>query len=583
MPVLCLAKSTHPHLYADKSTFRKLARSRDKVVTELREIVLSQAGQAAAETETLKRIASPTLWDVRMAQGRLLNLSAAYNLSGDNRYLEAARRQISVIFEWEDWGTSHFLDIGESAFAVGVAYDWLYPALSKSERQTIEQNLVKQAFDPSFLVSEGGDSWLKGNFNWNQVCHGGLAVAALAIYDSNPEVCRRIVERAAECVPYAAATYAPDGAYPEGPSYWEYGTTFQVLMMEAMRSALGHCYGLEKSEGFLESADFKLQVCVNTGLEYAYSDYHRSVINEPVMMWYARELGRKDIESVELEKIRKVAKAGVTPSRHTVFDLLWYSALPEQAAPAEKSLSSWFARGEMPLAIMRTDKEHNDAYAAFKGGTADNSHGHMDSGSFIYESQGVRWALDLGTESYDRMSLAGLDLWNYQPQSTRWTTFRPSSESHNILRVNGAPLVSTAKASDMSFTEGEQLCSATLDITPLYSTVPVLSAFRTVSLDKGGNFTVQDEISASGNIVAIFQWVTDADVIRDAGALLLAKDGRRIRLSAPDYDSVFVEDVSAVPGIQNSPNPGVKRILFVKKLNAGTVKKVMTVTATICP
>lgn len=69
MPVLCLAKSTHPHLYADKSTFRKLARSRDKVVTELREIVLSQAGQAAAETETLKRIASPTLWDVRMAQG----------------------------------------------------------------------------------------------------------------------------------------------------------------------------------------------------------------------------------------------------------------------------------------------------------------------------------------------------------------------------------------------------------------------------------------------------------------------------------------------------------------------------------
>lgn len=88
------------------------------------------------------------------------------------------------------------------------------------------------------------------------------------------------------------------------------------------------------------------------------------------------------------------------------------------------------------------------------------------------------------------------------------STFRPSSESHNILRVNGAPLVSTAKASDMSFTEGEQLCSATLDITPLYSTVP---------------------------------------------------------------------------GIQNSPNPGVKRILFVKKLNAGTVKKVMTVTAAICP
>lgn len=566
--------SKHPYVYADKAKFRSLAKSKDATVAELRAIVLAEADKSVAAVAALpERPAlvpkSPSnLGVMRAAQGRLLYLSAAYNLTSDKKYSDAARVQLARLCALEDWGTSHFLDIGECALGVGVAYDWLYSVLSDDEKRAIERAIVEKAFAPSYLVEDGPSSWMKGNFNWNQVCHGGLAVAALAIYRTCPDQCRPIIERAAECVPYATASYAPDGAFPEGPSYWEYGTSFQVLLIDAMMTSLGQCYGLDEYEGFLKTPNYRIQVCGNTGLEYSYSDYHKSFYNEPVMMWFAKRLGRSDLVADELGKIRKVAAAGTPFSRQTVFDLLWWTGLEPSEQEAPTSLSAWFARGRMPLAVMRTDAQHNDAYAAFKGGTADNSHGHMDSGSFIYESQGVRWALDLGTENYDRMRSAGLDLWNYQPQSTRWTTFRPSSESHNVLRINGRPLVSTALASDMTFSESPELCSATLDMTPLYSSSNASSVRRTVSLAAYGDLCVTDEAAVRGGSVLIFQWLTDADAELCEGGVRLTKDGKTILLSAPDANSIHIEDVSHVPGIQNSPNPGVKRILFVKKVNS---------------
>jgi hypothetical protein len=45
-----------------------------------------------------------------------------------------------------------------------------------------------------------------------------------------------------------------------------------------------------------------------------------------------------------------------------------------------------------------------------KEGTPNGSHAHMDAGSFVYETNGIRWAIDLGTEEYFKMRAAKLDL-----------------------------------------------------------------------------------------------------------------------------------------------------------------------------
>lgn len=99
----------------------------------------------------------------------------------------------------------------------------------------------------------------------------------------------------------------------------------------------------------------------------------------------------------------------------------------------------WVAGGPGPVAVMRSAwGDPRALFVAVKGGTPNTSHGHMDIGGFVFEADGVRWAVDLAAESYPKMRAAGLDLWNYRQDSSRWATFRIGPEGHNILRFNGA-------------------------------------------------------------------------------------------------------------------------------------------------
>lgn len=558
----------HPYLYADDKKFETLKKSEEPTVVILRNLVFANADKALEKKVLPVPENGSNMGYMRSVQGRLIYLSAAYKMSGEYEYLEAVRRQLKELNAIEDWGTYHFLDIGEAALGVGIAYDWLYDEWTKDEKKAIEESVLKKCFATSKKVHAGKDSWMKGDFNWNQVCHGGLSVAALAIYNTYPEEAKFIIERAAECVPYAAKVYEPDGAYPEGASYWEYGTTFQVLLIEAMRSAFGHCYGLNEYEGFMESADFRIQLNGNIGLEYGYSDYHKGYYNEPVMMWYAKELGRSDLQQNELEKIECLLDNPTKMSRLSFFDLLWWNPIKTDSSKVKGNLQCWQANGKMPIAFMRTDCYHNHAYVGFKGGTPYHSHGHQDSGSFIYESQGVRWALDLGTENYDKMRKAQLDLWNYEQNSSRWTAFRTSAEAHNLARIDSDPLITLGVASDMEFVEKMDCGVATLDITLLYDRDKVESVKRTVRLNQSGDMVVSDAVKAKKSLTLTSQWITDADVTAMDKGVRLTKNGKQLLITSDGIHKVTVDDVSLVSGIQNSRNPGVKRVRFIKRMKA---------------
>ena len=93
--------------------------------------------------------------------------------------------------------------------------------------------------------------------------------------------------------PRAMRSYAPDGVYPEGFGYWAYGTWYEVLMIESLRSALGGSAGLERAEGFLASADFMNFMVAPSGVCYNYSDSPAVDVVNPLLYWFAAETGKK--------------------------------------------------------------------------------------------------------------------------------------------------------------------------------------------------------------------------------------------------------------------------------------------------
>jgi hypothetical protein len=58
-------------------------------------------------------------------------------------------------------------------------------------------------------------------------------------------------------MPNALAEYGPDGVYPEGATYWGYGTSFSVITSSMLQSAFGKDFGIANYPAFIKSAEFR--------------------------------------------------------------------------------------------------------------------------------------------------------------------------------------------------------------------------------------------------------------------------------------------------------------------------------------
>ena len=162
-------------------------------------------------------------------------LSAAYRFSRDadvrQRYRDRAVEELRAAAAFPDWNPSHFLDVAEMTAAFAVGYDWLYDALTPDERAFIREAIIGQGLEPGLVKYQEPAWWVERRpNNWNQVCNGGLTLGALAIADEEPELAADILRYAKASIPNGMHAYVPDGAYEEGPSYWNYGTTYNAFL-----------------------------------------------------------------------------------------------------------------------------------------------------------------------------------------------------------------------------------------------------------------------------------------------------------------------------------------------------------------
>lgn len=573
----------HPRLFANTDKISALKSQKDSVSKQLFSLLKFEADKYLVADKIQYPTKGFKFDAMRKVQGRILALSLAYRLFEEKKYLEKAKTELIQLAELPDWCPSHFLDVGEGALAAGIGLDWLYDELSKEEREKITQAIIKNALFPSLEAKESqtNASWVNGSFNWNPVCHGGLTVAAMAIAETEPDLSKRIVERALKNLPIAGGEYAPDGSYPEGPSYWSYGTSFYVIAIEALRSVAGNSFGLEKMPGFLKTADYKKQVMGSFGEEFNYSDYHIENLNEPIMFWFGSELKRSDLLKSEVLKIQQLHQQKESNSlgkrvflnRYFPFEILWWNPSLYHKSKSETH-KHYIAQGGLAIGVMRSSwDDPNASFVAIKGGTPNYSHGHMDVGSFVLEANGVRWAVDLGTESYDKMRAAKLDLWNYSQESSRWTTFRAGSEGHNILRFDGENQQIEGKANIKELKTKKGTFGNTLDLTSLYSK-KAEKVERSVFLNTDKSILIHDEWTTKGQAVEVaWQWLTKAKVSRSASGLVLEQDGKHLTIDIEQPLSgiaIEIEDVSAPKNLQDSPNPNLTRIVIKQKMGANS-------------
>jgi len=242
---------------------------------------------------------------------------------------------------------------------------------------------------------------------------------------------------------------------------------------------------------------------------------------------------------------------------------------------------SWMGRGENPVAMFRTSWDKDATYLAIKGGAPQLSHAHMDIGSFVVDANGVRWAMDLGPESYYRIESMGISLWHNNQDDDRWKLFRYSNFGHNTLAVDGELQRADSFAPMIRYSDDSKFPHAAFDMSDVYEG-QLRKAVRGASLLPSGRVLIQDELTADDEPATV-RWnmvtPTKIDIKSDKQAIL-RHEGKTLQFKVITDKKVQLKTFSTKPRTKfDAKNPGTRMIGFDIRLKAGekaVIQVVMT-------
>ena len=248
----------------------------------------------------------------------------------------------------------------------------------------------------------------------------------------------------------------------------------------------------------------------------------------------------------------------------------------------------WSCQGEIPLCVVRRGWNFNkeDIYLGIKGGDCNSwktmvtSHSHMDAGSFVFESRGVRWADDVMRPSYGPWFKALKDAGSHSgatyQSSFRWNTFNVNNLSHSCLVAycNDGSVEDKNHPTDY-YVDGSATVTpidengrqgAVVDMSaPMKGQVK--SATRTIVVLDDGTLEVTDVIEALPGMDCPLEWrmLTKAQATANPDNIILTRSGRKrtLKVEASDKSITPVYRVLA-PELPESWND---EFMYCQKIN----------------
>jgi hypothetical protein len=561
--VLAHLRAGHPRLLlTDDQLAADLAAAKtDPLRAQLHARIIA-AAEAELKTAPIQHVLiGPRLLDKsRTCVARVLTCSLAFRLTGDARFAARAKKEMLTAAAFADWNPSHFLDIAEMSFALGIGYDWLYTQLTPDERSAIKNALLQKSlsFAPLAYAAGGPQDkrvwFVTAHHNWNQVCNGGLLTAALALADEEPALAQLVVNGARKSLPLAMASYQPDGAYPEGPGYWGYGTSYNVIAIAVLESALGSDFGLSSAPAFDRTAIYRLHIQGPTGLAFNHADGGANIGAQAEYTWLAERFhlptalahSRALLADALARKLRNPES-----DRFLALHAVWFpTESPAGAAAVPAPLDARF-RGNAELALFRSAwADPRALFVGFKAGRNDVNHAHLDLGSFVLDADGVRWVQDLGPDDYNLPAYFG---------AKRWTYYRLNNHSHNTLTPSDALQDPKAVAPLVAFRSTPDRAFAVADLTGAYPGA-AQKILRGVAFLDRSRVLVQDEVTGLKPGTALTSRLLTGSRVKldDPRHATLTQGGRtlRVEILSPE-DATFVSAPAKPPTAAEKQNEGI--------------------------
>jgi len=544
--VLATLRPSPPYVLATAADFDRVKRlaTTDATIAgwvkqiEARAAKLLDAPPATYDIPDGKRLLEVS----RRVVDRVYDLGLTWRLSGDDRSRDRLWAEMEAVCAFPDWNPSHFLDTAEMAHAVAVAYDWLHEAWTDAQRQKMRAALRCHAIDPALANyrDEKPAWWTRADNNWNVVCNGGISTAAIAIAADEPQIAREVLTQALPRMAYCLRHFAPDGGWPEGPSYWAYTLRYLTATMATLEAALGHDCGLGQMPGLDRTAWFPLHLTGPCGLGFNFADARVDNKQTP-------PLSRSHVHQYLARRYGDGSwlRPSLWQDKAHAFNVLFYQPPPESADPPPRDIK--FA-GVEAFALRSAWGDADALFVAAQCGKNTVGHNQADLGCFVLNARGQRWASDLGPDDYNLPGYFGRPRYDY---------YRNRAEGHNLLVVN--PDADAGQDPDAggritAFDADEKSPGATMDLSPAYPALE--SCTRRIDMPGRKAVVIEDALRLKEPGEVWWFWHTRAQVelADDGRAAALSQNGQSIRLALECEPAGRFTVMDARP-LPTSPDP----------------------------
>ena len=542
----------------------------DQVVRNYFEALKLNANRILKQPLLIRKLEGRRLLGVsREMLYRMNVLAMVYRLEKNPVLLWRINDELTSVCNFTDWNPSHFLDVAEMSMAVAIAVDWAGGNLPAKTVELAKRALIEKGIKPSF-GGKADPGWVMGTNNWNQVCNGGMIAAAIVISEKDPELAAKTISRSLNGMPQALKQYYPDGVYPEGATYWDYGTSFSAITSSMLESAFGKDFGISRYPAFLKSADFRLLCVAPSGYFFNFADCGDKVGNDGdiLLAWFAKSTGNSAY--LEKDKFLKSPDTFGKVNRLGGAGLVWLSQFTETTQSVLPLV--WKGDGSNPIVIFRGGKnDPNNYYFGGKGGSASLSHGNMDAGSFVFELKGVRWVVDPGVQDYNELEQSGFDLWGMCQDCQRWSLLTKGNWGHSTLTINDARFDVKGNARIIEFKDGDQPI-ALIDMTSIYKG-NVQNAFRKFTKDTDHSILIEDQVLMNDSTRSL-SWavMTTADVTPTAYGAIFQQDGKQLKVivKSPENCKFSIIIMDPPPFRLDRKIPNLKKVEL--RIPAWTIK-----------
>ena len=444
---------------------------------------------------------------------RLATLVLAECIEGKGRFRDDIVNGIWAICEESYWGVpahiglqrrgSGLPDVTEPtvdlfAAETGSLLAWTYylmkdsldtvsPLVSDRIKYETERRINKPNLDRD-------DFWWMGLHrsvnNWTPwICSNWLA--AVLVFEQDPEQRARAVYKIVECLDRFLAGYSDDGGCDEGAQYWGRAGASLFDCLELLHSSTngyinGFTHPRVKEIGrfimrahihgpwFMNFADGSAQLRPDAPTVYRYG----KAIGDAAMTGFGARLALDQQLGEGMLPGQFGVLGRVLPGLFALDELL-------NTKPAEPGIRDSWLPGIQVMAARSAAGTPEGLFLAAQGGHNDEHHNHNDVGNFIVYLDGEPVLIDVGVETYTAKTFS----------KDRYSLWTMQSGFHNLPTINGVTQKDGREfaAKDVRYEVDDRKASLSLDIGGAYPTEAAVKSWRrTMTLERGHEVIIRD-------------------------------------------------------------------------------------------